>query len=381
MIFPLSRRRFLSLAAGVAGVGCFRAWARDARVARTYSVVLLGDTHFDSVDTGHYHADYLFSTSEKRYRAHLREHVRNAEMWRARMPALLKASAASLRGDEAFILQLGDLVQGDCGNTATQRRMLSDAVDAIKGAYGGRLPFVTVVGNHDIRGDHRNDDARKAFDAWQAQLMSRELRVPVADTTFSFRNGPDAYIVVDFNEPRPNLDKVAKLLEACDGARYVFLISHGPFIPNGRHRWNLFGSKKRSRERRELMRLLAKRNAIVLAGHTHRVELYDCELPEGRITQFVANSVWAKPEQAAMTALDTRADQYGRQTRDACKGRTDSRLFKELSGYTAEFAPYMKRYFFANAAGHYAMEVSDAGVKVRFYGGSATSPARTFVLR
>lgn len=93
MIFPLSRRRFLSLAAGVAGVGRFRAFARDARAARTYSVVLLGDTHFDSVDTGHYHADYLFSTSEKRYRAHLREHVRNAEMWRAHMPALLKASA------------------------------------------------------------------------------------------------------------------------------------------------------------------------------------------------------------------------------------------------------------------------------------------------
>jgi len=33
------------------------------------------------------------------------------------------------------------------------------------------------------------------------------------------------------------------------------------------------------------------------------------------------------------------------------------------------------------AAGHYRLDVSDAGVSVAFYGGDATTPSQTFQLR
>ena len=293
----LSRLSFLKLALG-AGAGSLMpgCMAKPKDGGSTYSVALLGDTHFDSMDNKFYHAKYLSSTTEQRYKAHLKEHVRNAKMWTERMPSLLRASAKSATPDTAFILQMGDLVQGDCNDPAMHRRMLTDAFNLIKGAYGGELPFISVVGNHDIRGDIPTDGTREAFDAWQPPAVSKELKQKVTGTTFSFRHGPDAFVVVDFNDPRPDFDLLLKVLDSTDGARHLFLVSHGPTIPNGASRWFLLGGKDRTEERRELLRRLAKRNAIVLSGHTHKIEYYDCVLPEGRVTQFVIRREEGKKE-------------------------------------------------------------------------------------
>ena len=377
-----SRREFLSFAAGAVGGSLFNGCGSASKAGESYSVALLGDTHFDSTDTKYYHSEYLSSTTEARYKAHLKEHVRNAEMWRERMPSLLRASAACVRNDTAFILQMGDLVQGDCNNPATHRRMLIDAFNVIKGAYGGKLPFVSVVGNHDIRGDVPTDGTREAFDAWQQQSAAYELRQSVAGTTFSFRHGPDVFIVVDFNEPRPDLDLVKRLLAESNGARYTFLVSHGPAIPNGASRWFLLGERKRNNERRELLRLMAARNAIVLSGHTHLLEYYDCVLPEGRVTQFVANSVWAKPD-AALDIRDEGVSAYGARVK-AAKGKKKeekSERKAELPQLVEEYRPFLRDYLLARGAGHYRLEVGPSRVAVVFYEGAATSPARTFALR
>ena len=170
-----------------------------SRPGRTYSVPVLGDIHFDSPDTKFYHADYTHSTSERRYKAHLAEHVRNAEMWKERLPRLVRASGAAMRGDAPFALQVGDLVQGDCGNAATHRKMLDDAFALVKEAYGGRLPVVVAAGNHDIRGDIKDDGALNTLEEWLPRTMSNELGISAKETTFSFRRGPDVFLVVDFN--------------------------------------------------------------------------------------------------------------------------------------------------------------------------------------
>ncbi|MBO7684644.1 MAG: metallophosphoesterase [Kiritimatiellae bacterium] len=371
----MTRRGFLAGGASAVSLGAFCGCrvpgvpprAGDAK-GRSYSVPVLGDIHFDSPDTKRYHADYTHSTSKKRYRAHLAEHVRNSEMWKERMPRLVRASGACMRGDEAFALQMGDLVQGDCGNGATHARMLGDAFSFVKGAYGGRIPLVVVAGNHDIRGDIRGDGARATLEKWLPETAAKELGVPVGGTTFSFRHGPDAYIVVDFNEPRPNLALLKRLLAETEGARYTFVVSHGPAVPNCISRWFLLGEKKRDAARRELRSLLARRNAIALGGHTHKLELYDCALPEGRLTQFVFNSVWTKPEAAAMNVVGRGAAEYGRL--DAC-----------MAELVSEYRPFVKDYLFATAAGHYRLDVSDSGVEVAFYAGDATAPSRTFRLR
>ena len=372
----LTRREFLC---GAVAGGAMLALPRPLRAqgGGSYSVPVLGDIHFDSPDPKFYHADYTHSTSKKRYEAHLAEHVRNAEMWKERLPRLVRASGACVRKDAAFALQVGDLVQGDCGNAATHRRMLDDAFGLVKGAYGGRMPLVTVAGNHDIRGDVPGDGAREALEKWLPETMSKELGVPVKDTTFSFRHGPDVFIVVDFNEPRPDIALVKRLLAESEDARYTFLVSHGPAIPSGQSRWFLLGKKKRDEERRELRTILARRNAIELAGHTHNLEFTDCAFPEGRITQFVFNSVWAQRAWATPQMLGDGAAAYGNHsfTTENAIGKGAGR------GLVEEYKPFAKDYFFAKAAGHYRLDVSDDGVAVAFYGGDAATPSRTFMLR
>ena len=376
----ISRRSFLGLMAGVAGTG----WSLGGRSlnptkeASSYSVSLLGDTHFDSTDTKKYHAEYLTDTTEARYKLHLKEHVRNADMWADRMPRLLKASAACVRPDTAFALQMGDLVQGDCANPAIHRQMLTDRLGIAKRTYGD-LPFVTVVGNHDIRGT----GALEAYDDMMPGVMSAELKRPVSGTTFAFRQGPDAYIVVDFNAPRPDVSLLKRLLAASADARYVFVVTHGPAIPSCAGRWFLLGRPEYDEARRAIRSLMAARNAIVLAGHTHCLEYYSCVFPEGRITQLVTNSVWTKEESASITVLDDGAETYGRRATGTKKrhGRAVPEKDRgELVQLADEYRPFVKDYFFANAAGHCRLEVSDAGVEARFFGGDAQTPTRTFIL-
>ena len=63
-------------------------------------------------------------------------------------------------------------------------------------------------------------------------------------------------------------------------------------------------------------------------------------------------------------------------------GRAISKTMRaSLLQLANEYRPFVKDYLFANAAGHYRLEVSDARVAVQFFSGDATSPARTFVLR
>ena len=376
-----SRRSFLGLMAGTAGAG-WLSGCRSLNLAKdasTYSVALLGDTHFDSTDTKKYHAEYLTDTSMARYELHLKEHVRNADMWADRMPRLLKASGACVRSDTAFALQMGDHVQGDCANPIIHKQMLADMISLAKSIYG-ELPFATVVGNHDIRGT----GALAAYDEMMPRVMAAELKRPVPGTTFAFRQGPDAYIVVDFNAPRPDVALLKRLLAESADARYVFVVSHGPAIPNCAGRWFLLGRPKYDAARREVRSLMAARNAIVLAGHTHCLEYYDCVFPEGRITQFVANSVWSSEDAAKLVVRDEGAAMYGQRAKVIRKRYGREIAEKERAGLVRladEYRPFVKDYLFANAAGHYRLEVSDSRVAVQFFGGDATSPDRTFVLR
>lgn len=351
----VSRRGFLLLLAGTA----LNSLPGAPGARGTYSVALLGDTHFDSTDPGFYHRG-------PRAKHHLAEHQRNAAMWRERMPRLLKASSAAVRPDTAFVLQLGDLVQGDCYSPDCHRRQLTDMTALLGKIYGPRLPFVTVVGNHDIRGR----GARKVYDETMPPRIGRAVGQPVGSTTFAFRQGPDVFIAVDFNAPRPNLDRIKHLLAQTADARHTFVVSHGPVIPSGASRWFLYGKRADAAKRRELRDLLAARHAIVLAGHTHKLEYYDFRPPQGRITQLVANSVWTAPGHTRIDVIDKGASAYGKRL-----------VTKQTTDLVAEYRPFVTKYLYAAAAGHYRLNVSDTRVSVDVFCADARRPSRTVVLR
>ncbi len=368
----ISRRGFL---AGVAALAATRGrcFGGTPELGR-YSVAILGDTHYDKEPESVYHSHY--DESNKWAKIQHAEFKRNGEMWRERCPRLVEASAAiASRLDTRFILQMGDLVQGDCDDAPTHVKMLEDAVEAVRKPFAQRnaeLPFLTVIGNHDFRGK----GAREAYMAFSRRFMGAEIRRLTGQEcaaeypVFSFRLGGDAWIFCDFE--RSNLQPVIDAVEGAE-ARHVFLVTHGPFTAadSNSFRWRLGGSKKCDALRPRLYEALSRRRAIVLSGHTHTTTFFRHENAFGGFCEFTANSVWEKPELATGEAIYSRVEEYGARR----LARLSGEKLEDFKASLAFFRPGLKEYFFSDAAGHCRLDVEDASVRMSFYPGDALSPA------
>lgn len=144
----MDRRQFMQLsAAGLLGLtvgGQISLEAKRMRKNGDYSIVILGDTHFDTEPVDVYHSNYnepvewLNCVQREEFR-------RNGEMWRERCPRLLNNAARLIDRKTRMVFQMGDLIQGDCGKREVHQKMLSDVMNHFKGVLGC-LPFVTVCG-------------------------------------------------------------------------------------------------------------------------------------------------------------------------------------------------------------------------------------------
>ena len=383
-------------------IGCV-AGCRTTNCRSTYSVPLLGDVHYDRPPIGTFHSEFRrLHASDGYFDAYRREFESFSSMWGAdgRSAALVAASGMARRPDAAFALQLGDLVEGDCESSSAHARMLSDALAFMKRTYGD-TPFLTVPGNHDVRkGAHRQgefENYRRDICAWH----SREFALPIDDLTFSFRNGPDLWIVADYN--RPDVERVEKLLSEHRDARYTVFCTHGAVLTNGsrnsrcwfflgRPQYSVSTGRKLSADelekeipawnaaRRRVRRMLAERNAIVLSGHSHRLELRDWYGDGGRITEFVMSSVThtltGEDIPGAPVVVGDKPSDFGR-----CRVKPNTLRDASVDALYAEYEPGMKRYYSANAAGHAELLFSDSGVLANYYGLDSLVPCATFIIR
>lgn len=342
---------------------------------KKYNIVILGDTHFDTEPASVYHSNYNEKV-EWLNRVQRAEFKRNGEMWRERCPRLMKRAARLIDGDTRMVFQLGDLVQGDCGSGDVHRKMLSDVMDSFKGQLGG-LPFVTVAGNHDIRGT----DALKVYHEYMPQRMSEELGKKITKTDFAFNIGDDAYIVIDFNTPDDA--EVERLWADSNGARHTFVLVHGPLLPydEASARWFYHGgaSEAETQKRRHFRELFAKRNTVCLCGHTHRTEFADWYGDGGRITQMTVNSVWASEGLGKYVVDSQGADQFG--TLRKKMKNDDGTPIKDESALFDEYRPGLKAYSHSPAAGSYKMTVTPKKITVDFYAGDSEALSQRFVLR
>ncbi len=334
---------------------------------RGYSFLLVGDTHYDVAPATVYHADYNEPVQwlNDVQRA---EFARNGEMWAERCPRMIRAAAAAIRPGTSFALQIGDVVQGDCGNPEVHKKMLGDALAYFKREFAP-LPVLTVTGNHDIRGT----GAQEAFHEFYREWMTQETGTPVPGGTFAFRQGPDMFLFVDFNAP--DLDVLRQAFADSRDARHVFLVSHAPAIPlDSPSRWFLLGSPKQDDLRREFYDLLLRHGAIVLAGHTHTLAHLRCENDRGRVDELVVNSVWSNETPGTPDFFETQPAHYGDVSRE--KGGEE-----KVGSLLAEYRPDLTEYAYGRGAGYTMVQVSDDGVTADFYGGDAASPSRRFQLR
>ena len=344
-------------------------------VGSSYSVAVLGDLHYDGEPAEKFHGEG-FDTPEYR---------RNKTMWQEETPALLAASAKCVGPDTAFVLQLGDLIQGQTKSYSAHTQMLAEATSVLKATYP-TLPVISVAGNHDVLGKEK---AGKAYHdymiPWQSAQLAPLAVNAVTNTTFGFRLGKDLWICINFNDGVGTVPIVKKLLADNPDVRYTFITTHGPVLPMDiwKRRWFYLGRDNNSDNafRREMRALFAKRNAIVLSGHVHSLEYKDWHGDGGRITEMVLNSVprdtkKLRPHPAEPRIIHDTPDTYGAWLKRAETNDANAR-FEALYD---EYRPGLKSRFAARATGHSILRVSDAGVFLDYYGRDATTPTKTFTL-
>ena len=341
-----------------------------------YSVVLLGDTHFDTYPVDTYHSDYD-EPVEWLNNVQRAEFERNARMWADRCERLIDNASALVRSDTEMILQMGDLIQGDCGQASVHRQMLSDVMAHFKGRFPSGLPFVTVAGNHDVRGNYNEDGtynqwgkgAEKVYDEYMPRRMSEELGIDVPGTTFTCWVGRDVFIFVDFNTPDDAA--IEQALESSRRARNTFVVCHAPVFPynSGSVRWFFHGwdNPDDTAARLRFRELFAQRNVIWLCGHTHTTEFADWYGDGGRITQMTMNSVWSSDELGEYVEVCSSPEDYG--------------AVESAAALYAEYIPGLVSYSVSPAAGSYRMNVRGRHVIVDFFAGDSKEVSKTFVLR
>ena len=364
----MTRSEFIGAVVAAIGLSGCRRLGLASETA--YGVAILGDTHFDAAPESLYHSHY--DESNRWAKIQHEEFRRNGEMWASRCRELLAASGrlAAERPTD-FVLQLGDLIQGDCDDVATHQKMMDDCIRLFRAAYPKDLPFLTVLGNHDIRGK----GARKAYLDFAEPYMTRELGLPTRAKypAFAWRKGPDLWVFCDFEtkDLQPVIDCLVEV------PRYTFLVTHGPFTPceDGFPAWRLGGNPACDSLRMKLYEVLSRRKAVVLSGHTHRTAYFRHENAFGGFTEFTANSVWRAPELATDAPMAEGVADYGRRAEKMPEKRREE-FFR-----TAEaFRPGLRAYYMSEGAGHCRLDVSDAGVTAAYYPGAATEPIRTFDL-
>ena len=378
MKMTMNRRQFVKAAGMAAGAACVAGCEttfvglENPEGPDAYSVSVLGDTHFDTEPESVYHSHY--DESNKWAKIQHAEFRRNGEMWRARCRELLASSARLAHEQETrFILQLGDIIQGDCDHVPTHKKMLDDCIKMLRAPYPADLPFLTVVGNHDFRGKGAWD----AYFQFAEPFMSREIGKEVKYPAFSFRQGKDLWVFCNFETK--DLNPIADLIDADPAARRVFLVTHGPFttfVSGGSYRWRLGGRKECEASRPRLYETLSRRHAVVISGHTHTTNLYRHENKFGGFAEFTVNSVWAKPELATGVPIQDKVADYGKLGYARVPPEKHADYTRELDFFRSG----LKEYFYNNGAGHYRLNVSGAAVTMEFYPGAATEPARTFRL-
>ena len=380
---PAGRREFLRRAAAFGTFAFIGGGCRTSGVNGcdgSYSISILGDTHFDTAPASVYHGKWV-PRHKKDWRDRQYEFKRNSEMWADRLPRLVEAAAKTRRADTAYLFQMGDLIQGDCTDLDTHLRFFRDAQAACSKGFGN-IPFLTVCGNHDIRGG-----GDKAFDAYILPIAAKAIGKPVTSANFMFRQGPDAYIFVDFM--RPDAAKIDAMLDESEGARYTFFVLHSPIAASdtwGPY-WFLFGKPEDTDRRRALFARLLRRRAIVLCGHIHRTQIRRWIRPEGELVEFSANSVW-RPQENVPKVLYANPSQFGEYVRahptpmnEDHDGCLQKRTNEEIIALVDEYRPGLVQYRMLQSAGHYLLRVSDAGVDIDFYACDSLVPHETFALK
>jgi hypothetical protein len=366
---PLNRRHFLRTAAAAA----LPPIAGASRADDAFSFVLLGDLHFDRLE--HHDMAWL----DKNHGGDLGQIKNYSRITADLMPALFAAARKSAAASQAaFVLQVGDLVEGLCGTADLAARQNAEALAFVKRMNLGR-PFLFTKGNHDVTGDGAPEAFREVFHPFlreQAAALKGVhdpagacYTVGCGDALFCFFDAYDA----------SSLDWLEAAL-AKRTARHCFVVIHPPVVPYGaRATWHLYAAERDAAKRGKLLAMLGRQRVIVLGGHIHRFNAISRETPGGgRFAQLAISSVVNSANAKADTELSGVAAYNGDQI--TVEPRFSPETAEARRAVYAAEAPQVKAFEYADLPGHAIVSVTGDTVRATLHGGTTREVWKTIDL-
>lgn len=362
-----TRRDFLQTSASAAAAVALGSSNASAAERNGFSFVLLGDLHYDKLE--HHDMAWL----EKNKAGDLSQ-IRNYSRITADITPRLFATVRDTIVDRsrsdtrpAFVLQVGDLVEGLCGSETLAARQDSEALEFVRSAGLG-VPFVFTKGNHDVTGD----GAKEAFDHVCAPFLRAQSAALGGDgqltaANYALEHGGALFCFFDAYDQQ-SLDWLEAAL-AKRTARHCFVVIHPPVVPYGaRSTWHMFASAKDATRREKLLGLLGRQNAFVLGGHIHRYNTLTRTTPgSGKFVQLAASSVINALEVAPKTELSGIAEYTGDQIRvePAHSPGTET---ERRAVYDSE-RKFVKTFEYADLPGYAVVTVRNDGVVAEMHSG------------
>jgi hypothetical protein len=291
---PFTRRRFISTTSAAAGLALAPVGLRGAVASPSaFSFILLGYLHYYKLE----HHDMVWAQQTLPSTAGaIAGFVQKTREILPPLFATVHETIAELNRNPAtrvaFVLQVGDLVQGACGSEELAGRQNSDALAFVRGARLG-APFFFTKGNHDVSGPGADAAFARVFHPFLTE-QTRAVALStaaVASGRYIVDYANTQFVVFDAYEPTKSLE----WFEAVAGRRsaeHFFLVVHPPVVPYGaRSNWTIFSSDKDRPKREKLMELLGAQRGLVLSGHLHRYSSLARQTRRGRFAQFALSSV------------------------------------------------------------------------------------------
>ncbi len=356
----LTRRHFLQTAAAAALPQVGHAAAESG----AFSFVLLGDLHFDRLE--HHDMAWL----DKHHGGDLSQIKNYSRITADIMPELfatVRASASAAKA--AFVLQVGDLVEGLCGTAELSARQNEEALAFVKSMNLGR-PFLFTKGNHDVTGDGALEAFKGVFHPFMREQSTGLKGSHEREKAFyTVEHGDALFCFFDAYDGGASLEWLEAVL-AKRTARHCFVIIHPPVVPYGaRATWHVFSADRDLAKREKLLTMLGKQRAIVLGGHIHRFNTISRETPGGgRFAQFAISSVVSSARVKAETELSGIAAYNGDQIR--VEPRFSPETAEARRAVYVDEAPHVKAFEYADLPGHATITIDGDSVSATMHVGT-----------
>lgn len=369
-----SRRQFLGACAASAVGG---AVSHAAEGQKPFSFILLGDLHYDRMD--HHDLKWL----QENHGGDLSQIQNYSRLTAELMPgmfAAVKQRIAALRASAAppaFVLQVGDLVQGLCGTAELSARQNREAVEFVAQQELG-VPFLFTKGNHDVTGD----GAKEAFDEVLLPFMAGQATRVDAATSNSKANhwvtcGEAQFAFFDAYD-RTSLEWL-EAVAAKRTARHLFVIVHPPVVPYGaRATWHLYANEKTKAQRDNMLDILGVQEAMVLGGHLHKFSALTRTAGGKRFSQLAVSSVVSDLNQKLKDELHGVASYNGDQVK--LEPNHSPETESQRRQVYADERKAVTAFEYANTAGYAVVTVDGGQVTAAIHAGTADTAFQRVIL-